>query len=299
VAFRYDELGNRLKAFRLGSGMSAEEIAQRIEISRSAYYRIEKGELVKIETLEKLSDLLNVSMPTLLGVGIEYIGSAVSYFERVRQLEEEAEHIVVLAGPISVLLASEPFVQKLEDVLSESIPSDVQDRARLLSDVKRIVTLMGERREMYRKRQPTIVNLISALEIERLLESGYIGRSGLSKEIGRQRRSLAREEVAHFASIMENEPLGVQIGLVTDIVPHAGFQIFRQSNRQVLSISPFRLGEHPNVRVGMAMITSAPEALALHHRTVQELWRRSLKGPSAVRYFKELLERQEIRAAPL
>jgi transcriptional regulator with XRE-family HTH domain len=299
VAFRYDELGNRLKAFRLGSGMSAEEIAQRIEISRSAYYRIEKGELVKIETLEKLSDLLNVSMPTLLGVGIEYIGSAVSYFERVRQLEEEAEHIVVLAGPISVLLASEPFVQKLEDVLSESIPSDVQDRARLLSDVKRIVTLMGERREMYRKRQPTIVNLISALEIERLLESGYIGRSGLSKEIGRQRRSLAREEVAHFASIMENEPLGVQIGLVTDIVPHAGFQIFRQSNRQVLSISPFRLGEHPNVRVGMAMITSAPEALALHHRTVQELWRRSLKGPSAVRYFKELLVRQEIRAAPL
>jgi transcriptional regulator with XRE-family HTH domain len=299
VAFRYDELGNRLKAFRLGSGMSAEEIAQRIEISRSAFYRIEKGELVKIETLEKLSDLLNVSMPTLLGVGIEYIGSAVSYFERVRQLEEEAEHIVVLAGPISVLLASEPFVQKLEDVLSESIPSDVQDRARLLSDVKRIVTLMGERREMYRKRQPTIVNLISALEIERLLESGYIGRSGLSKEIGRQRRSLAREEVAHFASIMENEPLGVQIGLVTDIVPHAGFQIFRQSNRQVLSISPFRLGEHPNVRVGMAMITSAPEALALHHRTVQELWRRSLKGPSAVRYFKELLVRQEIRAAPL
>lgn len=294
MAFRYDEIGNRLKAFRLGSGMSAEQIAQRIEISRTAYYRLEKGELVKIETLEKLSELLNVSMPTLLGVGIEYIGSAVSYFERVRQLEETAEHIVVLAGPISVLLASAAFIQKLEDVLSESIPTDAQDRPRLLSDVKRIVELMAERREMYRKRQPTIVNLISALEIERLLESGYIGRNGLPAEVCRERRALARDEIAHFASILENEPLGVQIGLVTDIVPHAGFQIFRQSSRQVLSISPFRLGEHPNVRVGMAMITSAPEALALHQRTVQELWRRSLKGSAAVRYLNEMLDRRKI-----
>ena len=42
-------------AFRLGSGLSAEEIARRAGISRTALYRFEKGELVKIETLEKLS----------------------------------------------------------------------------------------------------------------------------------------------------------------------------------------------------------------------------------------------------
>jgi hypothetical protein len=30
-----------------------------------------------------------------------------------------------------------------------------------------------------------------------------------------------------------------------------------------LALSPFRLGEEPNIRVGVAMITSAPEALAL------------------------------------
>src|SRR3974390_1676723 len=114
MALRFDDIGNRLKAFRLGSGLSADDIARRLGISRTALYRFEKGELAKIETLERLAELLNVSMPTLLGVGIEYIASAVSYFERMRQIEETAEHIVVLSGPISFLLASEKFAATLE-----------------------------------------------------------------------------------------------------------------------------------------------------------------------------------------
>src|SRR6516162_1102441 len=130
MPIRFDDIGNRLKAFRLGSGLSADEIASRLDISRTALYRFEKGELVKIETLEKLAELLGVSVPTLLGVGIEYIGSAVSYFERMRQIEETAEHIIVLAGPISFLLASPAFEEALPEVLSESIPEDVPNRAR-------------------------------------------------------------------------------------------------------------------------------------------------------------------------
>ncbi len=289
MAFRYDDIGNRLKAFRLGSGLSAEQIARRIGISRTALYRFEKGELVKIETLEKLAELLGVSVPTLLGVGIEYIGSAVSYFERMRQIEETAEHIVVLAGPISFLLASDAFEAALPEVLSESIPEDVANRGRALEDVKQIMAVLHERKQQYRKRQPTMVNLISALELERFLQNGFIGRNALPERLREERRTLARDEVDHFASVIESEPLGVQIGIVTDIVPHAGFQIFRQPDRQILSISPFRLGEHPNVRVGMAMITSAPEALALHQKTVQEMWRRALKGPPAARYLRNLI----------
>src|SRR5580698_9751523 len=107
MAIRFDDIGNRLKAFRLASGLSADEIAARIGISRTALYRFEKGELVKIETLEKLAELLDVSIPTLLGVGIEYIPSAVAYFERMRQIEQVAEHIINLSGPISFILASD------------------------------------------------------------------------------------------------------------------------------------------------------------------------------------------------
>src|ERR1700693_2323670 len=106
MAVRFDDIGNRLKAFRLGSGLAADEIASRLGISRTALYRFEKGELAKIETLEKLSDLLGVSVPTLLGVGVEYVASAVSYFERMRQIEETSEHHIVLSGPASYLRTS-------------------------------------------------------------------------------------------------------------------------------------------------------------------------------------------------
>jgi transcriptional regulator with XRE-family HTH domain len=130
MAVRFDDIGNRLKAFRLGSGLSADEIASRLGISRTALYRFEKGELAKIETLERLADLLAVSVPTLLGVGVEYIASAVSYFERMRQIEEASEHIIVLAGPISYLLASDAFDAALGDVLRESIPDTLPGRKR-------------------------------------------------------------------------------------------------------------------------------------------------------------------------
>src|SRR3977135_2999065 len=126
MAIRFDDIGNRLKAFRLASGLSADEIASRLDISRTALYRFEKGELAKIETLERLSDLLGVSVPTLLGVGVEYAASAVAYFERMRQIEETAEHIIVLAGPISYLLASDSFDHMLADVLRENVPESFQ-----------------------------------------------------------------------------------------------------------------------------------------------------------------------------
>src|SRR5262249_7276473 len=155
---------------------------------------------------------------------------------------------------------------RLEEVLTESIPADVPERHRLIEDVKRIVVVLGERRAKYRERQPPIVNLISSVEIARFVQTGYVGTTRLSEKVVHERQTIAAQEVGHFASLIESEPIGVQVGVVTDIVPHAGFQIFRQSDRQVLSISPFRLGEHPNVRIGMAMITSAPEALALHHK---------------------------------
>ncbi len=295
---RYDDIGNRLKAFRLGSGLSAEEVARQAGISRTALYRSERGELVKLETLEKLADLLGVSITTLLGVGIEYIASAVSYFERIRQIEETAEHITVIAGPISFLLASPVFERTLNTTLRESVPEDLADRDRVLGDIGRITEVLRERKLNYQARQPSIVNLMSALEIDRFVRNGMIGRHDLPEEVWRERRARAREEVAHFASVIEEATIGVQIGIVPETLPHTGFQIFRQPSRQVLTISPFRLGEHPNVRVGVAMITSAPEALALHRKAFNEMWKRAMKGEAALRFLRGLLDRTEAETVP-
>jgi hypothetical protein len=230
-------------------------------------------------------------LPTLLGVGVEYIASALTYFERMRQIEETAEHIIVLAGPLSYLLASDDFNAVLAELLKESIPESEDDIRRAEADVNAIMTVLKQRKDNYRRRQPTIVNLIAASEISRFLINGMVGRIDLPEKLRRERRDLARAEVEHFARIIEEEPIGVQIGIVPETLPHTGFQIFRQPDRQLLSLSPFRLGEEPNVRTGVAMITSAPEALSLHRRAAEGMWRRALKGGTAADYLRGLIAR--------
>ena len=296
MPIRFDDIGNRLKAFRLGSGLSAEEIAQKLGISRTALYRFEKGEVAKIETLEKLAELLAVSVPTLLGVGVEYIASAVSYFERMRQIEETAEHVIVLAGPISYVLASDSFDRVLGDVLRESVPDGIATRDRgshdrAMTQIDELMTVLRARKETYRNRRPAVVNLIAAAEMQRFLRNGMVGRHDLPAAVRAERQVLARAEAEHFIALMQDEPIGVQIGIVLDTLPHTSFQIFRQPDRQILALSPFRLGEEPNIRVGMAMITSAPEALALHEKMARELWASALKGPAAVRFVRTMIEK--------
>jgi transcriptional regulator with XRE-family HTH domain len=291
MPIRFDDIGNRLKAFRLGSGLSAEDLAAKLGISRTALYRFEKGELAKIETLEKLAELLQVSVPTLLGVGVEYIASAVSYFERMRQIEESAEHIIVLAGPISYVLASDGFDGALGAVLRESVPDTVAKNTKALAQIDELMTVLRQRKETYRRRRPAILNLIAAGEMQRFLRNGMVGRLDLPEGVRRERRRLARAEAGHFTALMADEPIGVQIGIVLDTLPHTSFQIFRQPDRRILALSPFRLGEEPNIRVGVAMITSAPEALALHEKMARDLWSSALKGPDAVRFMRGMMEK--------
>jgi transcriptional regulator with XRE-family HTH domain len=291
MAFRYDDIGNRLKAFRLASGLSAEEIAKRLGISRTALYRFEKGELAKIETLEKMAELLSVSVPTLLGVGVEYVGSAVAFFERMRQIEETTEHMIVLFGPVSYLLTSDEFDAGLETVLTESVPDGIASRDRALADIAEIMHILRARKTAFHRRSPSIVSLVAAGEIARFLRNGFVGTLDLPARTLRKRRRLAAEEVERIATVMADEPIGVQIGIVRDTMPNSSFQIFRQPDRPVLAVSPFRLGEQPNVRIGVGMITSAPEALALHEKTAEELWRTALKGREAAVFVRDLIGR--------
>ena len=165
-----------------------------------------------------------------------------------------------------------------------------------MADVAVILEILQQRKETYRKRRPGIVNLMSALEIERLLINGFTGKTLIPEDEQRRRRALAYAEVEYFARLIEEDPIGIQIGLVTGTLPQAGFQIFRQQERKILSISPFRLGEHPNVRVGVAMITSAPEALLLHEKAVKDMWSTALKGHAASAYLRDLLAATEPQA---
>ena len=43
--------------------------------------------------------------------------------------------------------------------------------------------------------------------------------------------------------------------------------------------------------VGVAMITSAPEALQLHQKAASAMWRRALKGPDAADFLRRAMTR--------
>jgi transcriptional regulator with XRE-family HTH domain len=61
-------LGNRLKEERKNKGMTQEEVAQKINISRASYAYYEAGKKQpSLDTLKKLGDLFKVSLDYLTG----------------------------------------------------------------------------------------------------------------------------------------------------------------------------------------------------------------------------------------
>ena len=123
-------------------------------------------------------------------------------------------------------------------MLTENVTKNVANRARALSDIPKIMEILRERKATYRRRKPTIVNLMSAMEIERFLHHGLIGCSGLPQDVLIHRKALARAEIEHFTKLLDDPPIGVQIGIVTDTLPHSGFQIFRHPDRKISSSAP-------------------------------------------------------------
>jgi len=293
---QFEEIGRRLKAYRLGRGLTADAIADQLGISRAAVYRIETGGVVKIETLERLAGVLNTTVASLLGAGVEYYASPVSYFERMRQIEGDADQVVAYFPPLSYLLSSDAFPKFLRQTLRESFPaqmaSDGADK-----DIDTIISILDERKQTSQRRRLSVVNFVNLLELERWLKLGIVGRFDLSGAELAERRKAARAEVEHLISLIESEPMGIQIGVIEEVLPNMAFQLFRTAERTFLGISPFRLGgELPNIRSGVAMVTADIEPVRLYETLVDDLWRRARKGKDAAALLQTILSRSAIAA---
>ena len=84
-------------------------------------------------------------------------------------------------------------------------------------------------------------------------------------------------------------PSGVQIGLFPDTLPSTGFNLIRQGDQQIVTVSPFRLGPHLNVRKGVAMVTSASEGLKLYTELANDIWSQSWSGERAAAVIMDLI----------
>jgi transcriptional regulator with XRE-family HTH domain len=291
VSAQWEEIGNRLRAYRMGKNFKASDMAERLGVSRAALYRLEKGELVKIETLERLATLLDVSLPSLMGVGVEYYSNAVAFFERMRQLEEDVVQILGNFTPISFLLLSDEYIEHLRTMLLESTSTPTTDRASFAQYVDRVLDVLKERRGSASKRRPPLVSIINSQSLERFLHSGLIGRYDLKPDVVRTRRLWARREVERLIEVFRKQPIGTQIGIVDNFAPEQTFQVFEKSDTTFVTLSPYRLGDHPNISAGIAMVTAAPEAVRMFKTIITDQWERALKGAEGARFLEKIVSR--------
>lgn len=293
----FDEIGARLRAHRIGRGYSPEALAARLGISRAALYRAEKGEISKIDLLNAIADELDVSLPSLLGVGIEYIDNALTFFERMRQLEDAADQIVGVFSPVSYLLTSPRYDAVLREVLIEGARLGPAAHGRVRK-VEALLPILQQRKENFLRRRPLIASIISSVELERFLRHGIEGRPDLPEATLAARRAMALDEVRHIAGLLREQAIGVQIGVAQEPIPATSFQITRNRDQARLTISPFRLGQQPNIEIGVGLVTAAPEAIALHDDIARRLWDSSLKSNEAADLIDGLIETYSARAQP-
>ncbi|MEO0980855.1 MAG: helix-turn-helix transcriptional regulator, partial [Pseudomonadota bacterium] len=266
------DVGQRLKALRIGRGITPDELAKQSGVSRAAIYRYESGHLPKVDTVGKIADLLGVSMANIMGLGVEFIDTAVGYFERMRQIEESSEQICSLFGPISYVLTSDQFDATLSEVLAESIPNTVADKSQAASEIETLLAILRARKANFRRSKPGIVSLVSAAELVRFSQQGFIGTyvpPGIDMDA---RRQVAKDEIRNIIDLLRNPVMGTQIGLVIDSMPATSLQIFRQRDRTHVAVSPYRLGDFANIRIGVATIIATPEAVRLYESMTARLW---------------------------
>lgn len=275
----FPQIGERLRAYRIGSGLTVEEVADRLGVSRAALYRYEAGDVVKLDTIDRLGRLFGVSMTALLGVGIEYFSNGITFFERLRQLEEKAHHMTIVFGPTAYVLTSDEYDDALHDTFIEA--EEEADRL-TTQESSTLKAILKGRKEDYRRRQPSLVNIVSVHEIERFLADGLSLRSKLTTPAKSARRAMAAREIARLAALIARPPMGVQIGLTRRPLPTTGFQMIRQEDRSLIVTSPFRIGQRPNIRHGIATISDAKDAIDVHQAFADQLWSSALLGNAAL-----------------
>ena len=216
----YCAIGQRLRAYRIAASLRAEDVAESLKISRAAVYRLEKGEIVKIETLERLASLLDTSFASLLGIDTEYYSSGDGFFERMRQLEEQSTHIYSHFDPFSFLLTSSDYLAHLGMMLNESSESIAAQR------YATSLSILNERKTQFYQSVPKVINLISLRNVERFLHIGLVGNLTISPGKKSERMLLARKEIYHLIKLIEDQAYAPTIAITEQAIPSIAFQIF-------------------------------------------------------------------------
>jgi len=285
---RFAEIGQQLRAYRLESGLRAEEIAARLGVSRAALYRYEKGEVIKLDTIRRLAELLKISPLSLLGIGVEYFGRPAAFQERLRQVEEQADQVLQVGGALCYPVSTDAFDGALAEAWTEAADASA-DRLLARTQVEQMLGLLAARKKLQQSRKSNIIAILGEGSLRRMLTDGVAPGLALSERARMRCRLAARAEAEAIAEQMESVPIGLQLGLIAGAEPAGPFMVMRGRERAHVVGSAFPPDAHPNGAHGVAFITAADEAIGTHQRVAEAAWRDALKGPEAAARLRALI----------
>ncbi|MFB9969217.1 helix-turn-helix domain-containing protein [Pseudoroseomonas cervicalis] len=176
---RFADIGQQLRAYRLESGLRAEEIAARLGVSRAALYRYEKGEVIKLDTIRRLAELLKISPLSLLGIGVEYFSRPIAFQERLRQVEEQSDQILQVGGAVCYQTTTEAFDGALAEAWAEAADS-APERIAARAAADQAMGLLTARKKLHQSRRATIIAMLSEAALRRFLMDGVAAGLALS-----------------------------------------------------------------------------------------------------------------------
>ena len=176
---RFADIGQQLRAYRLESGLRAEEIAARLGVSRAALYRYEKGEVIKLDTIRRLAELLKISPLSLLGIGVEYFSRPIAFQERLRQVEEQSDQILQVGGAFCYQTTTEAFDGALAEAWAEAADGS-SERVAARAAADQAMGLLAARKKLHQSRRANIISLLSEGAIRRFLAEGVAAGMAVS-----------------------------------------------------------------------------------------------------------------------
>jgi transcriptional regulator with XRE-family HTH domain len=284
---RFADIGQQLRAYRLESGLRAEEIAARLGVSRAALYRYEKGEVIKLDTIRRLAELLKISPLSLLGIGVEYFSRPVAFQERLRQVEEQADQILIVGGAVVYQTTTDAYDGALAEAWTEAADASTERQvARAAAD--QMLGLLTARKKLHASRRPTIIAILGEAAIARMLHEGVAPGATVPARSRQRCLAAARTEAEAIATMMESVPIGLQIGLAANAEPAGSFMVLRGRERAHVVASPFPADTPLGNGIGVSSITAAEEAVAAHQRVAEAAWRDALKGAAGAQRVRDL-----------
>lgn len=286
---RFVDIGQQLRAYRLESGLRAEEIAARLGVSRAALYRYEKGEVIKLDTIRRLAELLKISPLSLLGIGVEYFSRPVAFQERLRQVEEQADQILLAGGAVCYQTTTDAFDGALAEAWTEAADATA-DRATARAATDQMLGLLMARKKLHQSRRAAIIGILDEAALSRMLREGVAAGLPVPERTRQRCLAAARIEAEAIAAMMESVPIGLQLGIASGAELANAFMVLRGRDRAHVVGAPFPADTSPQSGLGVASLTGADEAVSVHQRVAEVAWRDALKGAAAAERVRALIK---------